>query len=153
MEPFRIHVADEILNDLQARLRQTRWPDQIPGIDWKQGTELEWLTSLVSYWLHEFDWSAWERRLNAFDHFTWEGIHFVRQRAASGRGIPLILTHGWPGSFLDYMDMLPMLGNFDLVVPSLPGYGFSQRPPKVGINYRYVAERWHKLMSELGYSR
>ena len=107
----------------------------------------------MSYWVHEFDWRAWERRLNALDHFVWEGIHFVRKRAASGRGIPLILTHGWPSSFLDYLDMLPMLGHFDVVVPSLPGYGFSQRPPTVGINYRYVAERWHGLMSELRYSR
>ena len=121
-------------------------------MDWKQGTELEWLKRLVSYWADEFDWRAWERRLNALEHFTSEGIHFVRQRATSGRGIPLILTHGWPGSFLDFMDMLPLLGDFDVVVPSLPGYGFSERPPRVGINYRYVAERWHALMSELGYS-
>ncbi len=153
MEPFRIHVPDEVLNDLRARLRQTRWPDQIPGIEWGQGTELEWLKRLVSYWADEFDWRVWERKLNAFDHFIWEGIHFMRQCAASGRGLPLILTHGWPGSFLDYVDMLPMLREFDVVVPSLPGYGFSQRPPKAGINYRYVAERWHGLMSELGYSR
>ena len=153
MEPFRIHVADEVLNDLRARLRQTRWPDQIPGIGWEQGTELDWLRRLVSYWAHEFDWHGWERRLNAFNHFTWEGIHFVYQRAASGKGVPLILTHGWPSSFLDYVDMLPILEDFDVVVPSLPGYGFSPRPPKVGINYRYVSERWHRLMSELGYSR
>ena len=153
MEPFRIHVADEVLNDLRARLRNARWPDQIPGIGWEQGTELDWLRCLVSYWAHEFDWRGWERRLNALNHFTWEGIHFVYQRAASGRGVPLILTHGWPSSFLDYMDMLPMLEHFDVVVPSLPGYGFSPRPPKVGINYRYVSERWHRLMSELGYSR
>jgi len=72
---------------------------------------------------------------------------------ASGRGVPLILTHGWPSSFLDYLDMLPMLEDFDVVVPSLPGYGFSPRPPEVGINYRYVSERWHRLMTELGYSR
>src|SRR5438132_835038 len=153
VEPFRIHVADEALNDLRARLRHTRWPDQIPGIGWEQGTELDWLRRLVSYWAHEFDWRGWERRLNAFNHFTWEGIHFVYQRAAAGRGVPLILTHGWPSSFLDYVGMLPMLEHFDLVVPSLPGYGFSPRPPKVGINYRYVSERWHRLMSELGYSR
>ena len=121
VEPFRIHVADEVLNDLRARLRHTRWPDQIPGIGWEQGTELDWLRRLVSYWAHEFDWRGWERRLNAFNHFTWEGIHFVYQRAASGRGVPLILTHGWPSSFLDYVDMLPMLEHFDVVVPSLPG--------------------------------
>src|SRR2546429_7293259 len=153
VEPFRIHVADEVLDDLRARLRHTRWPDQVPGIGWQQGTELDWLRRRVSYWAQEFDWRAWERRLNALNHFIWEGIHFVYQRAASGRSVPLILTHGWPSSFLDYVDMLPMLEHFDVVVPSLPGYGFSLRPPKVGINYRYVSEHWHRLMSELGYSR
>jgi hypothetical protein len=94
VEPFRIHVADEVLNDLRARLRNARWPDRA----------------------NEFDWRGWERRLSAFNHFTWEGIHFVYHRAASGRGVPLILTHGWPSSFLDYMDMLPMLEHFDVVV-------------------------------------
>jgi pimeloyl-ACP methyl ester carboxylesterase len=153
VEPFRIHVADDVLDDLRARLRHTRWPDQIPAVGWEQGTELEWLRRLVSYWVHEFDWRVWEQRLNAFDHFTSEGIHFMYQRAASGRGMPLILTHGWPSSFLDYVNMLPMLQQFDVVVPSLPGYGFSPRPTKVGINYRYVSERWHRLMSDLGYSR
>jgi hypothetical protein len=109
VEPFRIDVSDEVLDDLRARLRQTRWPDQIPGIAWEQGTELERLRHLVTYWAGEFDWRAWGRRLNALDHFTWQGIHFVHQRAASGRGVPLLLTHGWPSSFLDYVEMLPML--------------------------------------------
>jgi pimeloyl-ACP methyl ester carboxylesterase len=153
VEPFRIHVADEVLDDLRARLRRTRWPDQVPGIGWEQGTELGWLQRLVSFWIDKFDWRTWERRLNEFNHFTWEGTHFVYRRAPSGRGVPLIVTHGWPGSFLDYVDMLPMLDHFDVVVPSLPGYGFSPRPPTVGINYRYVSERWHHLMSALGYSR
>jgi pimeloyl-ACP methyl ester carboxylesterase len=153
MERFRIHVADEELDDLRARLRRTRWPDQVPGIGWKQGTELEWLRRLVSYWADDFDWRTWERKLNALDHFTCDGIHFVHRRAPSGRGVPLILTHGWPSSFLDYLDMLPMLEDFDVVVPSLPGYGFSPRPLEVGINYRYIAERWHGLMTASGYSR
>ena len=153
MEPFRIHVADEVLDDLRGRLRHVRWPDQVPDIGWEQGTELDWLQRLVSYWAHEFDWRAWERKLNALHQFTFEDIHFVHQRAASGRGVPLILTHGWPGSFLDYVDMLPLLPDFDVVIPSLPGYGFSPRPPKLGINYKYVSERWHQLMSELGYVR
>ena len=99
VEPFRIQIAEEVLDELRARLRQTRWPDQIPGIGWKQGTELDWLRRLVSFWAEEFDWRAWERKLNALDHFTWEGIHFVQQRAASGRGAPLILTHGCPAVF------------------------------------------------------
>lgn len=153
MKSFRIHVADEVLDDLRTRLRRTRFPDQISGIGWTQGTELGWLQRLVSYWNDEFDWRAWEQRLNAMNHFTWEGIHFVHQRAVSGRGMPLILTHGWPCSFLDYVEMLPLLQNFDLVIPSLPGYAFSPRPPQVGVNYRYIAERWHKLMSKLGYTR
>lgn len=157
MEPFRIHLSDEDLNDLQTRLRHTRWPSQVPGIGWKQGTELDWLQHLVSYWANEFDWRTWERRLNTHDHFLWEGIHFVHRRAKSGAksglGQPLLLTHGWPGSFLDYLDMLPMLEEFDIVIPSLPGYGFSPRPAREGINYRYVSERWHQLMSALGYSR
>ncbi len=153
MQPFQIHVTDEVLDDLRVRLRHTRWPNQLPGIGWEQGTEQDWLRRLVSYWADTFDWRAWERKLKTLHHFTWEGIHFVHQRAASGRGVPLILTHGWPGSFFDYIDMLPMLEEFDVVVPSLPGYGFSPRPPEVGINYRYVAERWHRLMTALGYSR
>jgi pimeloyl-ACP methyl ester carboxylesterase len=155
LQPFHIHIADETLDDLRTRLRRTRWPDQVPGIGWEQGTELEWLQRIVAYWANEneFDWGDWEARLNALEHFIWQGIHFVRQPATSGRGMPLILTHGWPGSFLDYVDMLPMLTDFDVVIPSLPGYGFSSRPPQVGVNYRYVAERWHQLMSELGYSR
>ena len=153
METFRIHVTDDVLDDLRARLRHTRWPDQVPGIGWAQGTELQWLQRLVSYWAGDFDWRSWERKLNALQHFTWEGIHFIYQRASSGRGMPLILTHGWPGSFLDYVDMLPKLDRFDVVIPSLPGYGFSPRPAQVGINYRYVSDRWHRLMTELGYSR
>ena len=153
MQPFQIHITDEVLDDLRARLRQTRWPDQLPGIGWEQGTEQDWLRHLVSYWADTFDWRAWERKLNKLQHFTWEGIHFVHHRAASGRGVPLILTHGWPSSFLDYVDMLPMLEDFDVVVPSLPGYGFSPRSLEVGINYRYVSERWHRLMTALGYSR
>jgi len=153
VEPFKIHIAEQVLDDLRARLRRTRWPDEVPRIGWKQGTNLDWLQHLVSYWANEFDWRAWERRLGTFDHFTWRGIHFVHKRAVSGRGVPIILTHGWPGTFLDYLDMLPMLEDFDIVVPSLPGYGFSARPGQVGVNYRYVAGVWHRLMSALGYSR
>ena len=151
--PFTLHIPDAAIADLIERLSRTRWPDEPPLPEWSTGTSVSYLKSLTDYWQTGFDWRAWERRLDALNHFTWQGIHFVYQRAASGGGVPLILTHGWPGSFLDYVDMLPMLEHFDVVVPSLPGYGFSSRPPKVGINYRYVSERWHGLMSELGYSR
>src|SRR4030095_5352590 len=87
VERFRIQVADGVLDDLRARVGQMRWPDQIPGIGWEQGTELDWLRRLVTYWADEFDWRAWERKLNALEQFTWDGIHFVHQRAASGRGM------------------------------------------------------------------
>lgn len=153
VRPFQIHVSDDILDDLRTRLHNTRWPDPLPGIGWEQGTEQDWLRHLVCYWRGTFDWRAHEHKLNTLHHFTWEGIHFIHQRASSGRGIPLILTHGWPGSFLDYVDMLPLLSDFDVVVPSLPGYGFSPRPLELGINYRNVAQRWHRLMTTLGYSR
>jgi pimeloyl-ACP methyl ester carboxylesterase len=153
VDSFAVHITDAVIEDLQIRLRNTRWPDQIPGIGWSQGTEIDWLRQLVDYWTNDFDWRAWEHKLNALNHFIWRGIHFVHRRASSGRGIPLILTHGWPSSFLDYLDMLPMLDDFDVVVPSTPGYGFSPRPLEVGINYRYIAERWHQLMTELGYAR
>lgn len=153
MEPFSIAVPDQVLDDLRSRLLDARWPDQIAGIGWDQGTELGWLRRLTSFWANEFDWRAWERRLNAHEHFIADGIHVMRRRAAAGNGIPLILTHGWPGSFLDYLDMLPLLPGFDVVIPSLPGYGFSRRPPEIGVNYRWTAARWHRLMGELGYSR
>ena len=153
MDPFQLRAADEVLDDLRTRLRHTRWPNQIPEIGWEQGTERDWLRHLVVFWADEFDWRVWERRLNMLDQFTWRGIHFIHQRAKSGQGVPLILTHGWPGSFLDYVEMLPMLEDFDVVIPSLPGYGFSPRPSQVGVNYRYVADCWHQLMAQLGYSR
>ncbi|WP_446742784.1 epoxide hydrolase family protein [Silvibacterium acidisoli] len=153
MQKLNIHLPETVLEDLRLRLHHTRWPDHVPGIGWKQGTDPAWIQSLVAYWAAEFDWRGWEQRLNALDHFSWEGIHFVHRRAASGHGMPLLLTHGWPGSFLDYLGLLPMLDEFDVVIPSLPGYGFSPRPARTGINYRFVAERWHRLMSALGYAR
>jgi pimeloyl-ACP methyl ester carboxylesterase len=150
---MRIHVEAEVLDDLRLRLRHTRWPDEIPEVGWGQGAPLDWVKRLVSYWADDFDWRAWEARLNELDHVMWEGIHFVHRRAPSGSGIPLILTHGWPSTFLDYLPMLPLLDDFDVVIPSLPGYGFSPRPPRVGLNYRYVSDRWHELMTHLGYDR
>ena len=153
MEPFRIHVADEVLDDLRARLRHTRWPDQVPGIGWGQGTELDWLRRLVSFWADSSTGVPGSGSSTRSTNSLGTASTSCHQHAASGRRVPLILTHGWPSSFLDYLDMLPMLEEFDVVVPSLPGYPFSPRPAEVGINYRCVSERWHRLMTELGYSR
>ncbi|HTK95001.1 MAG TPA: epoxide hydrolase [Terriglobales bacterium] len=167
VEPFKIAVAEQVLVDLKARIRNTRWPDSAPGAPWSQGTDLEWLRRLLDYWAESFDWRAQEQKLAEFPHFRIEldgvRIHFVHARARGGRGVPLILTHGWPSAFLEYLPLVPLLTDpaghgiegpaFDLVIPSLPGYGFSERPRRTGVDYRYVAGLWHRLMNELGYTR
>jgi pimeloyl-ACP methyl ester carboxylesterase len=163
--PFTIHVPDEVLFDLHIRIINTRWPNQAPGPAWAQGTDLEYLKNLLGYWANGFDWREQERRLNAFKHFRAEiggvQIHFIHERAHEGNGIPLILTHGWPSSFLEFLPLVPLLTNpkaygvdgpaFDVVIPSLPGYGFSERPAHA--SYRTVARMWHELMHGLGYER
>ena len=158
VEPFTIAVADEVLSDLRTRLLDTRWPEAAPGPPWQQGTDLAYLQDLVAYWADGFDWRARERELNALHHFhaTVDGtrIHFVHERPAGGDGIPLILTHGWPSSFLELLALVPLLSDrFDLVIPSLPGYSFSQRPHRTGVSSRFTAGLWHQLMRGLGYER
>jgi pimeloyl-ACP methyl ester carboxylesterase len=158
-EPFTIDVADEVLDDLRARIRSTRLPDQVPGVGWDQGVELDYLRRTLEYWADGFDWRARERELNSFAHFRAEvdgaPVHFVHERArGGGGGIPLLLQHGWPSSFVEYLPLVPLLTeSFDLVIPSLPGYGFSERPAQTGVNYRHTAARWHGLMQLLGYDR
>jgi len=165
--PFSIRIEAEVLSDLRTRIRNTRWPDQAPGTAWEQGTDLEYLKSLLAYWADEFDWHAQERLLNAANQFRakFDGvhIHFVHERARRGPGIPLILTHGWPSTFAELLPLVPFLTDpgahgiegpaFDVVIPSLPGYGFSERPATVGVNYQHVAGLWHRLMRGLGYER
>jgi pimeloyl-ACP methyl ester carboxylesterase len=163
--PFTIRVPDEVLSDLRSRILNTRWPDPAPGAAWTQGTDLEYLKRLVNYWADGFDWRAQERRLNTFKQFHANiddlTVHFVHEPARQGNGIPLILSHGWPSSFLELLPLVPLLTDptahgidgpaFDLVIPSLPGYGFSQRPARA--NYRTIARMWHELMQGLGYER
>ena len=164
-QPFVVNVDDEVLTDLRARIRSTRWPQPAPGAAWDQGTDLDYLRELLSHWAERFDWRVQERALNAFDHFRVEldgvRIHFVHARARHGGGIPLILTHGWPSAFVELLPLVPLLTDpathgidgpaFDLVIPSLPGYGFSERPARA--NYRSIAKLWHRLMRDLGYAR
>ena len=165
--PFSIQIEAEVLSDLRDRIRRTRWPDQALGAAWEQGTDLQYLKHLLAYWADEFDWRAQERELNAVSHFRagLDGIHihFVHERARGGHGIPLILTHGWPSTFAELLPLVPFLTDphahgidgpaFDVVIPSLPGYGFSERPARVGVNYQHVAGLWHRLMHGLGYER
>jgi hypothetical protein len=132
-EQFNVRVSDEVLADLRARIWNTRWPGVAPGAPWEQGTDLGYLRSLLGYWAYGFDWRAQERWLNGFRHF-WarvEGVrvHFVHERARSGRGIPLILTNGWPSCFAEFLPLVPRLTDpaahgidgpgFDVVIPSL----------------------------------
>jgi pimeloyl-ACP methyl ester carboxylesterase len=158
VEPFTVHIEDSVLQDLMSRIRCTRWPESAQAAPWEQGTDLDYLKDLLSYWTYWFDWRSYQEGLNKLDHFQADidgvRIHFVHEKAKQGNGIPLILTHGWPSCFLEYLPLIPSLTeHFDLVIPSLPGYGFSERPAGTGVNYRHVAGLWHRLMRELGYSR
>ena len=153
VEPFEIHVDDSVLDDLHRRLRAARWPEPAPGLPWSQGTDLDYLRSLVGYWLDGFDWRREEARLNAYPQFVADidgvRLHVVHRR--SGKP-PLVLTHGWPSTFTEMLPLVDRLSDdFDLVVPSLPGYGFSSRPAQVGVDRRFTAGLWHTLMQGLGY--
>jgi len=152
VEPFEIAVGDDVLADLQERLRRTRWPSAAPGAPWSQGTDLAYLQELCAYWADGFDWRERESRLNAHEHFLADvdgvHVHFVHVRRG---GTPLIVTHGWPSAFTEYLPLVDRLEGFDLVIPSLPGYGFSARPDTLTI--RDTAKLWHALMRGLGYER
>ncbi len=145
-EPFNVRVGDEVLADLRERIGSTRWPGAAPGAPWERGTDLGYLRSVLGYWADGFDWRAQERWLNGFGHFRAEidgvRVHFVHERARSGQGIPLILTNGWPSCFAEFLPLVPRLTDpaahgiggpgFDVVIPSLPGYGFSEGRPGGG---------------------
>jgi pimeloyl-ACP methyl ester carboxylesterase len=149
VEPFTIDLD---LGDLRERIGRTRWPPPAPGEPWAQGTDLDDLRTLLSEWA-ERDWEQRQRELNELPHFRAEldglRIHFVHVR---GGGTPLILTHGWPSAFVEMLPLVPLLEGFDLVIPSLPGYGFSDRPPRPHTT-RDTAALWHRLMRGLGYER
>ncbi|MEY9860501.1 pimeloyl-ACP methyl ester carboxylesterase [Catenulispora sp. GAS73] len=161
VDPFAIAVPDAVLTDLRERIARTRWPDPAPGDAWSQGVEAGYLRELLAYWADGFDWRKAERELNRYQHRVAEvygtPIHFVHHRGGDEGGsdrIPLILTHGWPSTFAELLGLVDRLGDrFDLVVPSLPGYVFSQRPARAGVDRRYVAGLWHELMQGLGYQR
>ena len=164
-DPFTISVSDEVIADLHARIRNTRWPEKSPAAPWEQGTDLLYLQDLLAYWADGFAWRTQEDWLNSFHHFRADidgiGIHFVHERAVSGEGIPLVMTHGWPSCFAEYLPLVPLLTNpaahgiagpgCDVVIPSLPGYGFTERPERTGVTSRYTADLWHRLMQGLGY--
>ncbi|GAA3453405.1 epoxide hydrolase family protein [Dactylosporangium matsuzakiense] len=156
--PFRIAVPQADLDDLADRLARTRWPDELPDAGWDYGFPLARLKELAEHWRTRYDWRAHEARLNELPHYTTEidgqHIHFVHVRAADPGALPLVLTHGWPGSFLEFLDMIePLSQRFHLVIPSIPGFAFSGPTRERGWDIVRVARAWAELMHRLGYER
>ncbi|MGA2877482.1 MAG: epoxide hydrolase family protein [Bryobacteraceae bacterium] len=159
IERFELPYSEAAVDDLHRRLDGTRWPDEIPGTLWERGVDLTYLREICTYWREKFDWKAQIEKLAAWQHFRYATsdirIHFLHARGDGSKRTPLILTHGWPGSFLEMLKIIPLLTNagFDVVAPSLPGFGFSDRPRQPGMNTFRIAELWAGLMTELGYPR
>jgi pimeloyl-ACP methyl ester carboxylesterase len=156
--PFRIDIPQADLDDLADRLARTRWPNEVADAGWDYGFPLARLKELAEYWRTGYDWRAHEARLNELPHFTTEiegqRIHFVHVRSAKPDALPLILTHGWPGSFLEFLDVIePLSHDFHLVIPSIPGYGFSGPTHERGWDVQRIARAWAELMHRLGYDR
>lgn len=168
IRPFTIAVADSVLADLDERLARTRLPDDGPGAPWEYGTDRAYLEGLLTYWRDDFDWRAQERALNQLEHFTTTidgvDVHFIHARSPNPGAMPLLLTHGWPGSFVEFMGLVGPLTDpaayggdpadaFHLVIPSLPGFGFSGKPTEPGWNPERMADLLAALMARLGYDR
>jgi microsomal epoxide hydrolase len=168
VEPFEIRVDDSVLDDLRARLGRARFPDQIDGTGWEYGVSIHYLRDLVAYWFNHYDWRVHEARLNDLAQFRTridgQRIHFVHERAAHAGALPLLLVHGWPGSIVEFLDVVPRLTDpdvhggtrddaFHVVAPSLPGYGFSGPTAETGWDTWRIAHAFVELMHRLGYSR
>jgi pimeloyl-ACP methyl ester carboxylesterase len=166
--PFRVEIGDNELDDIRRRLARARWPEPAPVTDWSQGVPVEWLRDLCAYWQDGYDWRRCEKTLTGFPQFTTEldglGIHFLHVQSPSPDALPLVMTHGWPGSVLEFLDVIGPLADpaahggdaadaFHVVCPSLPGYGFSDKPTEAGWGIDRIADAWAALMARLGYDR
>ncbi|NUP45858.1 MAG: epoxide hydrolase [Catenulispora sp.] len=159
IRPYRVEIAQSAIDDLNDRLDRARWTDTIEGADGEYGTAVSRVRRLAEYWRNGFDWRAYEARLNAYPQFLTEidgqDIHFLHVRAQAPNGTALLLTHGWPGSQAEYLDVVDPLtaAGFDLVIPSIPGYGFAGPTTARGWNLHRTARAWVELMARLGYER
>ena len=168
IHPFTISISDEVINDLKTRLNATRWPDQETVEDWTQGVPLDYQKNLMAYWASDYDHQRLANRLNAYDNFVTEvnglDIHFLHVRSSHEHARPLLLSHGWPGSIVEFLKVIGPLTEpqdhgldqnqaFHLVIPSLPGYGFSGKPTKTGWSVEKIADTFAMLMARLGYDR
>lgn len=168
VRPFTVAIPDAEISDLKQRLARTRWPDAETVADWSQGVRLDHAKSLIDYWEHKYDWRRFESELNRFPQFLTAidglDIHFIHVKSKNPNAMPLILTHGWPGSIVEFLKVIGPLtdpeafgGNvddaFDVVIPSLPGFGFSQKPAETGWSVSRIAAAWVELMKRLGYTK
>jgi len=168
VHPFRVEVPQADLDDLRARLARTRWADQLADVGWDYGIPLDYLRELAEYWRTGYDWRVHERELNAFPQFTTtiqgQRVHFLHVRSAEPDAVPLVMTHGWPGSVVEFTKVIGPLTDprayggdpadaFHLVIPSIPGYGFSGPTTEPGWNVARIALAWDELMTRLGYER
>ncbi|KQZ68422.1 epoxide hydrolase [Rhodanobacter sp. Root561] len=168
VRPFTVAIPDAEISDLKQRLARTRWPDAETVADWSQGVRLAHAKSLIDYWEHEYDWRRFESELNRFPQFLTAidglDIHFIHVKSKNPNAMPLILTHGWPGSIVEFLKVIGPLTDpeafggsvddaFDVVIPSLPGFGFSQKPAEAGWTVSRIATAWVELMKRLGYAK
>ncbi|MBK7627144.1 MAG: epoxide hydrolase [Bacteroidales bacterium] len=162
IKKIEIQIAQQHLDKLKEKIRNTRWPDEIEGSGWNYGASLYYMKELADFWLNVYDWRKTESEINSYPNYiaTIDGfkIHFQHIKGTGQKNIPLIMTHGWPSSFLEMKKLIPLLTQssplaFDLVIPSMMGYGFSQKIRESGCNVIFMAELWHKLMTELGYDK
>ncbi|MEO8149463.1 MAG: epoxide hydrolase family protein [Bacteroidia bacterium] len=162
INPFTINISQEVLDDLKARIKNTRWTDEIIGSGWSYGANLSYMRELADYWLNKFDWRKVEDKINSYPNFIADienyKIHFLHIKGKGKISVPLIITHGWPGSFLEMTKLIPLLASdtelsFDLIIPSIPGFGFSQKINTPGCNLWFIAGLWSKLIKELGYEK
>jgi len=166
--PFTVEIPESQLADLKTRLDHVRWPDELPGVGWAYGMPLGYARELTAYWRDSYDWHAAERALNQVPQFTTtidgQNIHFIHVRSAEANALPLLLVHGWPGSFLEFLDLIGPLTDprahggdpadaFDVVIPSIPGFGFSGPTTERGWNHERTSRAFLELMTRLGYER
>jgi pimeloyl-ACP methyl ester carboxylesterase len=161
IERFEINIPDQAIDDLKTRLQRTRWTDEIVNSDWTYGAKLSYVKEITSYWLNSFDWRTTEREINRYPNYIADidgvKVHFLHIKSESKDAVPVIITHGWPGSFLEMMKVIPILVrskiSFDIIIPSIPGFGFSQKVNTPGCNLWFIADLWNKLIKELGYEK
>ncbi|MFT4413304.1 epoxide hydrolase family protein [Fredinandcohnia humi] len=168
IHPFRIEIPQTEIDDLNDRLDRTRWPDELPGLGWSYGTPMHVVKEMVDYWRNGYNWREYEARFNSYPQFITEidgaNVHFFHVRSEEPNAMPLILSHGWPGSFAEFIDMIDLLTDprsnggdpndaFHVVIPSVPGYTFSGPTRDTGWNSRRIARAWASLMNRLGYER